>query len=155
MEVKLRIWLFDVMWGRRGGQVLWWRRGVGCCLNYKGVRVRRGGGKGEEASVELEDVAAEQGGEASVIRGLLERLGHGREVGDNFAEAFEQVEPTAFGEESDAFGEGAEDAAGEELGDGLGCMMVLPCEVVGEDGELGGGFPQQIPFGNDKQRKPQ
>ena len=61
-----------------------------------------------------------------------------------------QVEPTAFGEESDAFGEGAGDAAGEELGDGPGCLMVLPCEVVGEDGELASGLPQQIPFGNDQ-----
>ncbi len=90
----------------------------------------------EQAAVELEDVAAEDGRETAVVHGLPKGFGHGREVADVFPQALEQVEPAALGQQSHVLGKGSEDAARQELGDGLG--RVLQLQVAGEDGELAG-----------------
>jgi hypothetical protein len=101
-------------------------------------REGQGGGGFEEAAVELEDVAAEDGGEATFVHGLPESLGHIGEVDYFVPQAFEEVEPTALGKETHVFGEGGEDASREEFGDLF--WGVLEFEVTGEYGEFGCDF---------------
>lgn len=70
---------------------------------------------------------------------------HVGKVGDIVAQAFEEVKPTAFRKKAYVFGEGGEDAAGEEFGDFF--WGVTDFEVASEDGEFGCDFASD--FGGD------
>ena len=90
----------------------------------------------EEAAVELENVRLEDGRKSTGVHGVPERLCHlGKDVdATRVAKVAQEIEPALFGKKLHVFGERGEDAAGEELCDVFGGMLLF--QRSGEDGEL-------------------
>ena len=99
------------------------------------IAIQRQGARGfEESTVELQNVATQYGGIAAVVHRLPQGFDDRRKVLFIVAQAFEQIEPRAVGQEANVFGERGEDAAGEKLGHFFG--LVLELEVSRQYGKL-------------------
>ena len=94
-------------------------------------------GVGEEAAVEAQDVAVEDGGEAAGVHRGPEGGEGGGDVLGGAAEVGQEVAKAVLGDQADVLGEHGEEAAHEEAGDAVG-GVALRLEGVAEGGEAAG-----------------
>ena len=76
----------------------------------------QGGGLGEKAAIELQDIESQAGGEAACIHALPEFLDHGREVFWRIAQALQEAGEGVAAQQIDIFGKHREQATHQETG---------------------------------------